>query len=178
MSEKKMIALEPGLDIMAVIRTTFETLDLLSDEDSVRRELLDVIEQSRYELSLQVGGVADELESYPERFQADFEGIRDMAVDLATRGIPGRNLDSMMRTDSFDGVHFILDLPIGMDAKSARKMTGCEFLVRLLRHLHARVTDRGCCIDKVAFDRFVFQPYIAIMFVNYGTTEPLSYGRA
>jgi hypothetical protein len=167
-----MIPLEPGLQSAAVIRTTFETLVYFPDDEDMRRELLEVIERARQEFAAYVGAVADELEAYQERFTCNYEQFQDYVIDMATRGHPGRNLDSMMRIYAFDDAHFYLDLPAGMDADAAMAISGRELFVRFLRHLQARILDHVSYIDRTAFNRFVFQQYIAIMFITFATTDP------
>src|SRR5205814_9456773 len=50
------------------------------------------------------------------------------------------------------------------------------FIVTLFDDVLLSVQDDGNYISKYLFDRNVFQKFIALMFVNYATTDPIFYG--
>ena len=171
MSERRRIPLDVALETIARLRTTFDTLDYFPHNDPMRSELLTIAEHNRTELSSHLANVAAELSAHPERFAGDFEEMREYAIDIAIRGFPGRSLDSMMRTSAFGDEMFRLDLPPGIDAATSRAMRPSDFIAALIQMLRNRVNERATIGDKSAFDRLVFQPYLALMFVIFATTD-------
>jgi hypothetical protein len=51
-----------------------------------------------------------------------------------------------------------------------------EFIARIFDDLLVSVEDDANYESKYTFDKNVFQKFIAVMFVNYATTEPMFYG--
>ena len=51
-----------------------------------------------------------------------------------------------------------------------------EFIVELFNDVLTSVLDDNNYKSKYLFDRNVFQKFIAVMFVNYATTDPMFYG--
>jgi hypothetical protein len=173
MPDREPLRLESALDDMAMVRTTFETLDYFPDDEPMRRELFEIIEDARQKLAAWLEELRQSIAANARGFYADFDAIRDYLLEMMRRGHPGRSLDSMMRLDTYGEAHFFFPHPEGMDPGTASDMTGPEFFDRVLKLLCLRVTDRATCVEKPTFDRMVFQPYIAIMFAYYATTDPM-----
>jgi hypothetical protein len=155
--------------------TTFETSAYFPDDGHMRRELVEIVEDARQKLATWLGEMIAKLEEHSTGYRADLEAIRDALLEQMRKGYPGRSLDSMMKLDTFGEPHFYFPPPEGMDPGTASEMAGHAFFVRVLRLLWLRVTDRATCVAQPIFDRMVFQPYIAIMFALYATTDPWLY---
>ena len=55
-------------------------------------------------------------------------------------------------------------------------MPAREFIVTLFDDVMHGVVNDDNYKSKYIFDRYVFQKFIAVMFVNYATTDPMFYG--
>lgn len=175
MDGAEWIRLEPALNDFAVIRTTFETLAYFPGDEEMRQELLEIIEEARQKSSDWLHGVITEIAAHPDRFPSDLDELRDILLSLMRNGYPGRSLNVMMRLDPFEDGTFYLPWPDGIVSKEADQIPGLEFFLSVLRSLRKRVTDRANCVDKKTFGSMVFQPFIAIMFAHYATTDPIFY---
>jgi hypothetical protein len=64
----------------------------------------------------------------------------------------------------------------GTDASTFGRMPAREFVAQLFEDVLASVTDDSNYTGRYSFDKHVFQKFIALMFVNYATTDPIFYG--
>src|SRR3954447_17684143 len=97
--------LEDGLNDFAVIRTTFETLDLFPDDQELRCEMMEIIEDARSSLKRRLIELRDKLESGQAHFLGtDLEEFKEAIVHLATKGNIRKTLDNMMKLDVFESV--------------------------------------------------------------------------
>ena len=181
--------LEDGLNDFAVIRTTFETLDLFAEDDPLRSEMMEIVDDAR-------GNLMRRLEELRERIAAqkafflgtDYEEFKSYVVNMVQRGQQRRTLDSMMKLDVFssvaeaEGFSDPNDLPYqyefnaGVDLQTLMSYPPSPFIVAVLQDVLNSVQDDNNYRRKYLFDRNVFQKFIAVMFVNYATTDPMFYG--
>src|SRR2546423_1312968 len=97
--------LEDGLNDFAVIRTTYETLEYFPDDDAMRIELMEIINEARGKLERRLTELRDRLEMKRAHFLGtDLEEFRGYVLDIVNRGYPRRNLDSMMKLNVFSSV--------------------------------------------------------------------------
>src|SRR5439155_13436503 len=97
--------LEDGLNDFAVIRTTFETIDLFPEDQELRAEMMTIIDDARGNLVRRLGELRDRLASGQARFLGtDLEEFKASVVNLATRGAVRSQLDNMMKLDVFQSV--------------------------------------------------------------------------
>lgn len=181
--------LEDGLNDFAVIRTTFETLDLFPEDDPIRDEMMDIIGDARDNLLRRLIELRDKIHASRAHFLGtDYEEFKAYALDIANRGYPRRNLDSMMKLNVFGSVaeaeghgdtgellyhyEFANGFQIGQVAQLPPRM----FIVTLFEDVLRSVQNDANYKGKYVFDRNVFQKFIAVMFVNYATTDPMFYG--
>lgn len=183
--------LEDGLNDFAVIRTTFETIDVFPDDEELRQEMMLIIADARGNLVRRVRELRDRLLSGQAHFLGtDLQEFQDHITHMATRGAIRRTLDNMMKLDVFESVS---RAEKAMRGGMADPMFRYEFLpqhsVSIIGALRPRifvgrlfddvldaVNDDSNYVNKYTFDRFVFQKFIAVMFVNYATTDPSFYG--
>src|SRR5438128_8524780 len=106
--------LEDGLNDFAVIRTTFETLDLFPDDQELRGEMMDIINDARHSLKRRLVELRDKLESGQAHFLGtDLTEFKDAIIHLATKGNHRKTLDNMMKLDVFESVAGVEAAPPG-----------------------------------------------------------------
>src|SRR5690242_5797176 len=97
--------LEDGLNDFAVIRTTFETLDLFPDDTELRTEMMGMIEDARGNLLRRLGELRDRINSGQALFLGtDLQEFKDSVLSLATKGALRKQLDQMMKLEVFESV--------------------------------------------------------------------------
>ncbi len=177
--------LEDGLNDFAVIRTTFETLDLFPDDDPYRDEMKEIINDARGNLLRRLVELHDKIDANRAHFLGtDYSEFKSYALDMMNRGYSRRNLDSMMKLNVFSSVSdaegngeevyfFTYDYA---DSATVAELDSREFIVSLFREVIESVKDDANYAGKYPFDKNVFQKFIAVMFINYATTDPLFYG--
>lgn len=182
--------LEDGLNDFAVIRTTFETIDVFPDDEELRKEMMAIIEDARGNLVRRLQELRDRLVSRQAHFLGtELKEFKDHIVHMATRGTIRRQLDSMMKVDVFESVanaekamgagsdpmyryQFLPKYALSLiEPYSPREFIGCLF-----DDVLDSVTNDANYAGKYRFDKEVFQKFIAVMFVNYATTDPMFYG--
>ncbi len=181
--------LEDGLNDFAVIRTTFETLDLFPDDDPIRDEMMEIINDARSNLLRRIKELRDRLANNTAHFLGtDYNEFKGYALQMVEKGYPRRNLDSMMKLNVFTSVaeaeghtnpHEILyyyEFGLPLTVAQGKEMPAREFIVTLFDDVMHGVVNDDNYKSKYIFDRYVFQKFIAVMFVNYATTDPMFYG--
>jgi hypothetical protein len=183
--------LEDGLNDFAVIRTTFETLDLFPDDQELRGEMMEIINDARLSLQRRIVELRDKLESGQAHFLGtDLDEFKEALVHLSTRGNVRKTLDNMMKLDVFESVATVeaegasgsvepvyrFELLPHHPLAPLKALPAREFIARVFDDVLESVEDDRNYQRKYNFDKNVFQKFIALMFVNYATTEPMFYG--
>jgi hypothetical protein len=181
--------LEDGLNDFAVIRTTFETLEFFPNDPAMKEELMAIIEEARDKLVLRLTELRDRLANRTAHFLGtDLGEFRAYALEMVRRGYPRRNLDNMMKLNVFMSVEqsdvgdttseplYFYTFRNPTVAEHAEAMSARDFVVAMLDDVLDAVKDEGSYESRYVFDRDVFQKFIAIMFINYATTDPVFYG--
>jgi hypothetical protein len=181
--------LEDGLNDFAVIRTTYETLDFFPDDDDMRGELMDIVNEARGKLTRRLTELRDRVTDRTAHFLGtDLDEFKAYALDIVHRGYPRRNLDSMMKLNVFGSVaeaeghangseplfHYEFRNP--SDLPCICQNSPRDFVAALFGDVLDSVLDDANYQSRYTFDRNVFQKFIALMFVNYATTDPIFYG--
>ena len=97
--------LEDGLNDFAVIRTTFETLDLFPEDDPIREEMMEIVNDARSNLLRRLNELRDKIHDNHAHFLGtDYNEFKSYSMDMVNRGYPRRNLDSMMKLNVFSSV--------------------------------------------------------------------------
>ena len=97
--------LEDGLNDFAVIRTSYETLELFPDDEDMQRELHEMIVDARRNLVGRLMELLERLIAQKAYFLgADLDLLKNCALDLMQRGFPRRELDNMMKVNIFSSV--------------------------------------------------------------------------
>jgi len=182
--------LEDGLNDFAVIRTTFETIDYFPDDDEMRGELMHIVNDARTKLRRRLGELRDSLASRRAYFLGtDLAEFKSYVMDVISRGYPRRNLDSMMKLNVFASVAdhepnrsggveplYFYQFRNPEDHARITALPPREFVAALFGDVLDSVNDDLNYDGRFVFDRNVFQKFIALMFVNYATTDPVFYG--
>jgi len=183
--------LEDGLNDFAVIRTTFETIEMFKDDPELRREMMGIIQDSRANLVLRLTELRDRIARRQAHFLGtDLQEFKDHVLHMSTRGSIRRQLDNMMKVDVFESVSKAESLLTGGSQDAMYRYEHLpQHALSKTEHLEPRAfvsilfddildavrTDPNYQ-SKYTFDRHVFQKFIAVMFVNYATTDPMYYG--
>src|SRR5436190_19006667 len=183
--------LEDGLNDFAVIRTTFETLDLFPDDQELRCEMMDIINDARDSLKRRLVELRDKLESGQAHFLGtDLNEFKEAVVHLCTKGNIRKTLDQMMKLDVFESVAIVdaaesgdvldptyrFELLPHYSLATLQPKPAREFISRVFDDVLESVADDSNYESKYTFDKHVFQKFIALMFVNYATTDQMFYG--
>lgn len=182
--------LEDGLNDFAVIRTTFETIDCYPDDQELRHELMAIVDDARGNLVRRLKELRDLISAGQAHFLGtDLREFKEHVVHMATKGTIRRTLDSMMKVDVFESVakadvrnggaqepmyhyEFLPQHALALTHGEAPRF----FIGHLFDDVLDAVLDDSNYTGKVSFDKLVFQKFIAVMFVNYATTDPMFYG--
>src|SRR5262245_19088999 len=74
--------LEDGLNDFAVIRTTYETLDFFPDDDDMRRELMEMVDDARIKLIRRLTELRERISARMAHFLGtDLEEFKSYALD-------------------------------------------------------------------------------------------------
>lgn len=181
--------LEDGLNDFAVIRTTYETLEFFPDDIEMRRELMEIVDDARGKLVRRLTELHDRIADRMAHFLGtDLEEFKAYALDIMDRGYPRRNLDSMMKLNVFASVaaveghadgsepYFRYEFRPEFDEREIRATNARGFIAELFRDVLNATLDPANYETKYSFDKNVFQKFIALMFINYATTDPIFYG--
>ena len=181
--------LEDGLNDFAVIRTTFETLDLFPEDDPIREEMMEIINDARGNLLRRLNELHDKINTNRAHFLGtDYNEFKSFALAIVQRGYPRRNLDTMMKLNVFSSVAeaeghdntrdllYHYQFSEAVNAEEALQLPARLFIVALFDDLLYSVKKDANYQSKYLFDKEVFQKFIAVMFVNYATTDPMFYG--
>lgn len=182
--------LEDGLNDFAVIRTTFETIDVFPDDDELRTELMGIIADARGNLLERLLELRDGIVEGRTHFLGTvLQEFKDYILHIAHRGAIRRTLDNMMKLDVFDSVAkaesangrpgdpmYRYEFLPQHSLEVVEKLTPRAFIGRLFDDVIDSVTNDANYTDRYRFDKHVFQKFVAVMFTNYATTDPVFYG--
>ncbi len=181
--------LEDGLNDFAVIRTTYETLEYYPDDAEMRKELMEIVDDAREKLVRRLGELRMRISGKRAHFLGtDLNEFKAYAMDIMSRGYPRRNLDSMMKLNVFASVaqaeghedgsepYFKYEFRVEYDPAQLSTLPPREYIATMFEDVLHSVTDDVNYQSKYTFDRNVFQKFIALMFINYATTNPMFYG--
>lgn len=181
--------LEDGLNDFAVVRTTYETLEFFPDDEEMRKELMEIINDARSALVRRLTELRDRIAAKKAHFLGtDLEEFKSYCLDIMHRGYPRRNLDSMMKLNVFASVAeaeghaqgaeplYRYEFRNPDDVARIAQLSPNDFVAALFGDVLDSVLDDRNYQSKYTFDKNVFQKFIALMFVNYATTDPIFYG--
>jgi hypothetical protein len=186
--------LEDGLNDFAVVRTAYETLELFSTDEVMRRELLEIITDARRALIRRLMELLERFIARKAHFLGtDLDEFKSSALDVIQRGFPRHRLDHMMKVNVFSSVAkeeaaegktstheehslYRYEFHNSDDGERLAQLSGRHFLLSLLADVLDSVMDEENYRSKYLFDRNVFQQFIALIFMTYSSTDSVFYG--
>lgn len=185
--------LEDGLNDFAVIRTSFETLDLFKGDAEMTRELEEMISDARMSLTRRLMELLERLIARKAFFLGiDLEKFKASALDIMKRGFPRADLDRMMKVNVFSsvaeaerqsgdcsverGVTYRYEFNNSDALARLTNLPGREFLISLFADVLDSVLEDDNYRSRYFFDKNVFQQFIALMFLTYAATDTIFYG--
>jgi hypothetical protein len=186
--------LEDGLNDFAVVRTAYETLELFSTDDAMRRELHEIISDARRTLIRRLMELLERLIARKAHFLGtDLDEFKSSALEVIHRGFPRHRLDHMMKVNVFSSVAqeetgagktsthaehslYHYEFHNSDDGERLAQLSGRDFLLSLLGDVLDSVMDAENYRSKYLFDRNVFQQFIALIFITYSSTDSVFYG--
>jgi hypothetical protein len=184
--------LEDGLNDFAVIRSTFDTIDCFPDDQELRDEMMVIVLEARDTLYRRMNELRDRLASRQAHFLGtDLNEFKSYALNLAHKGNTRGLLDDIMKLDVFESVAIVDAEQEGAGDRQfmyyyefrpenalelIQDLPPLEFVVRMFEDVINAAMDEASYESKYTFDKFVFQKFIALMFINYATTDPIFYG--
>jgi len=183
--------LEDGLNDFAVIRSTFETIDCFPDDQELRDEFMVMVIEARDTLCRRLSELRDRLARRQAHFLGtDLNEFKAYSIKLAQQGNIRRTLDNMMKLDVYESVAEMEAQEAGgapemmyhyefrpeNALETIQDLPPLAFVVRLFDDVLSAVLDESSYATKYTFDKHVFQKFIALMYVNYATTDPIFYG--
>lgn len=181
--------LEDGLNDFAVIRTTFETLELFPTDDPYRAEMMEIVKEAQDNLVRRLTELREKLNARKAFFLGtDYNEFKQHALRVMQHGYQRRMLDGMMKLNVFcsvaeaEGYSDPNELPFFYEPNPSTSIAVFQelppeaFVVRLFDDVLESVLDDANYVNQYRFDRNVFQKFLTVMFVNYATTDPIFYG--
>lgn len=180
--------LEDLLNDCAVIRTTFETLDLFPADDPIRAEMLTIVDEARANMRQRCAAMRDDVGRLGVLGRPlDMPRLRQALQILLLTGYPRRRMDACMKVNVFQAVErarsggntgdtpyrYTLLLPLTVPA--VLSMNASTLAAIILDDLLQSIERDANFQDKPAFDNSVFQKYVAFMFTCYKADNPLFY---
>jgi hypothetical protein len=119
------------------------------------------------------------MQTSPQTLEVDYESVRACALDMMTRGYPGRSLNCVMKMRLFDEDESSLYyFPMAglTNLQAVRDMPAPQFVLLLLNEVLQSGQNDASYSDRKVFDTQVSRKYLALMFLIYAATDPMFYG--
>lgn len=180
--------LENMLNDCAVIRATLETFDLFPADDPIREEMREIISDARANMRRRCNQLCADIHALSVLDRSlDINEFSNIMRRLLLAGHPRCRLDAFMKLNVFQCVakmeagenepalmyHYELLPPV--TTLTAVAMSASRLTTMIFEDLLQSIDMDAHYVSKHAFDRNVFQKYVAIMFACYATTDPLFY---
>lgn len=182
--------LEDGLNDFCVIRTAFETLDLFPDDHETRTELREMIDDARRTLTRRLMELLERIIARKAHFLGtDLEQFKGWTLKLIEQGVSRYDIDTAMKVNVFSSValaeqaqgittspRYRYEFHNSETADHIASVEGRDFLVALFADVLDSVLEDENYVNRYAFDKHIFQQFIAMLFVAYSATDPVFYG--
>ena len=180
---QRALKLEAGLNDIAVMRTTFEAMDLFPANDSIRADRYEILADSRANLirflSELCGIVRANPTDLPFAPPLDYSRFKACALEMMKRGVPGPSLNGMLKVTVFnrgnDPLYF-LDWAGLPNVEAAREMPPRSFTLLFFTLVSESAGNAANYVDGATFDREIYRKYLALLFLAYASTDPMFYG--
>lgn len=182
--------LEDGLNDFCVVRTAFETLDLFPDDHQTCAELREMIEDARRNLTRRLMELLERIIARKAHFLGtDLHQFKLWTLKIIEQGVSRYDIDTAMKVNVFSSValteqaqggcaspRYRYEFHNSETAERLSNLEGREFLVALFADVLDSVLEDDNYASRYAFDKHIFQQFIAMLFVAYSATDPVFYG--
>ncbi len=182
--------LEDGLNDFCVIRTAFETLDLFPEDKETRAELREMIDDARRTLMRRLMELLERIIARKAHFLGtDLEQFKGWTIKLIEQGVSRYDIDTAMKVNVFSSValaeqaqgiatspRYRYEFHNSESAERIASLEGRDFLVALFADVLDSVLEDDNYANRYAFDKHIFQQFIAMLFVAYSATDAVFYG--
>ncbi len=172
------LLLEDCLNDLAVIRTTFETLDIFPADDPIRDEIMEIVFDARNNLNRSFSALCLRLEANQAPFLWEYEKFKTGGMKMITQGFPIRILTyfwKYLADFNEDEALYFYKVTGYEDVAILKQMPAYEFTVVLFKDVLHGIRDKTNYADAQSFNQNVCEKYMAITFLCYSTTDPLFY---
>ena len=180
-----MTSLDITLNDLAVIRTTFETMEIFPEDEALRLEMIGIIADARACLTLHLQELSSNLsEAQTEELQ--LERFREQILRMVARGMDRGWLDRLMKVTLFTSVgeeeaartgepfeaKFRYEFLPELELPQLHSLSLPAFVDRVVQDLRQAVTDDPNYVSKFLFEKYVFQKFVAVLFAICTMTAP------
>ncbi len=171
--------LEDALNPIAVIRTTFETIEVFPEDDDLRGDMELIIADAREGLVHALERARESTMARTDIADADLKGLRRQLLRLIEEGVERRQLDALISMGVFERVaKEERKRGSGSESERFRYRLGpehsCgvihvpprELMTRFLSDLLDEVRADANYSDGLAFDRSIVQKHVALMYAT------------
>jgi hypothetical protein len=172
------------LNEFALIRTTFETMEVFPDDPALRSALMEIVRDAREALVRRLQELADRVDPSETCFLGiNLRSFRREFLRLVSRGLPRQALDRLLKGDVFqhgrgkpsaseDRLYRYQFRPSHAQGPECACRPGV-FFRHVLQDLQEAATDEQNYHTHAIFDRQVFQKFAAVLYVCLAITEPV-----
>ena len=184
-----MTGLEELLNDCAVIRTTFDTLELFPDQPELRAEMDRIITDARGNLLRRLDVCRADPDQRLGAFISQYgPAFRRLFRTAATTGLPRRQLDHLMKVSVFEavtandspgegdgGIQSRFRYRLHSEQRNERivELSPEVLIPYLLVDLAETVQEDRAYRDKAVFDRVVYQKYEALLYLFLAAEDPM-----
>ena len=158
--------IEGAIQDCAVIRTTFQTIELFPPNDPIRADMYETVADARGNLIRFFSGLCDAIRSDGGLRGLDGEKFKKRMLETMTHGCATRDLNGMMKLKVFDErkpLYHYAAAGLG-DAASAAGLPADVFVQRVFDDLLASVRDAANYSDAETFNRTIDRKYIVVIY--------------
>jgi hypothetical protein len=182
--------LEDGLNDFCVVRTAFETMELFPGDGAMQSELQAIVQDARQTLTRRLMELLERIIARKAHFLGtDLGQLKTWTIKLIEQGVSRYDIDTAMKVNVFSSVALSEQAQGGHaspryryefhNSESAARLAtldGREFLVALFADVLDSVLEEDNYTDRHAFDKHIFQQFIALLFLTYSATNPIFFG--
>ena len=173
---------EAGLNDSAVIRTTFEAMDLFSANDSIRADMYEMVADARANLIRFLSEICGMIRANPTTLPLvpplNYSQFKACAVRAMERGVSETSLNGMLKVTVFNtgsNLSYLLDWKGLPNVEEARGIPAHSFVLMLFNNVLVSAGDADNYADGPTFDREVYRKYLVLLFLTYASADPMFY---
>ncbi len=164
------IILEDFLNDMAVIRTTFETINLFPSDDPIAAEMQEMITEAQQNLIRGIAEICEALQANRAKFPFPLREFQYEMISAIVKGWNRNRLNNFMKIDAFDESDetlYYFDAMSEFDREWAETLSAQEFALLVFHQLLAHIRKPEHYTNQKVFEKAVFQRFLFVLFVSY-----------